>query len=611
MTVTGISLAGGPPNGFPSAAALAPGDLIYMAQAGAEVAATVAQMKTAMAVNATRETFLAGANFTGAISGTALTVSAVTGVIAIGQVVYGVGVTAGTTITGGSGTAWVVSPSQTVTSRAMGAASATQFAPGFSANITLAGTYGSAANVQVAFDDGLQADCTLAGQVLGFNPIVPPGIQAVNIVGGQSNSIGTPSDATVTDAKVAPGTKLYNRLNHVVDVMDPAFGAKGNGIADDTAAIQAAINSLAATGGIVFFSPGIFNISNTINLVQGVSVIGAGSSRLYDDTTNIAVVTIQWTGAVGGTMVNGGNLWYGTLQGLRFCGAFVASNILSLGAPQNSTFRDLIITQTNNTIKGSGILLDTDGQVDAQYPTQFPSCSTNIFDTVCCTDMQYNALVMHGSMVGSTITASVTENTFINCQFQTNGVGNSECVVMFQACDTNQFFGGMIEQTGTGTGVALIMNYSIYVNGFGNNFFSTAFNCNVGGIGIDTRNSFGPSYFFGCYMSSAGTPISTTGGSSPGLMKLYGAINGSNGQGWATPSSPTYGASPWTYTNLFPYAIEFQMWGGAPTGVNINRNGAAYGVGGITSNLNQFLLEPGDGITIVATSAPTIQIIPH
>ena len=57
-----------------------------------------------------------GASFTGTISGTTLTVSGVTGTIAIGQVLmdYTGNVIPGTTITAGSGTTWTVSNSQTV-----------------------------------------------------------------------------------------------------------------------------------------------------------------------------------------------------------------------------------------------------------------------------------------------------------------------------------------------------------------------------------------------------------------------------------------------------------------------------------------------------------------
>lgn len=68
------------------------------------------------------------AAFTGAISGTTLTVSSVTGTIAIGQFVYAIGgvntVASGTIIVSGSGTSWQVSVNQTVTSVSMFAVAA-------------------------------------------------------------------------------------------------------------------------------------------------------------------------------------------------------------------------------------------------------------------------------------------------------------------------------------------------------------------------------------------------------------------------------------------------------------------------------------------------------
>jgi hypothetical protein len=62
----------------------------------------------------------ADAQFTATISGTDLTVSSVaSGALAIGQTVLGPNILPGTTITGGTGTAWTVSTSQNVASQTM------------------------------------------------------------------------------------------------------------------------------------------------------------------------------------------------------------------------------------------------------------------------------------------------------------------------------------------------------------------------------------------------------------------------------------------------------------------------------------------------------------
>ena len=70
---------------------------------------------------------IANATTTGSIIGTALTVTSGAG-IASGMMVTGNGVTTGTTVSSGSGTAWVITPSQTVTSTSM------QFTGGTSAS---------------------------------------------------------------------------------------------------------------------------------------------------------------------------------------------------------------------------------------------------------------------------------------------------------------------------------------------------------------------------------------------------------------------------------------------------------------------------------------------
>jgi hypothetical protein len=86
-------------------------------------------------------------------------------------------------------------------------------------------------------------------------------------------------------------TKIHNRMaaGAIVNVLD--FGAVGDGSADDTAAIQAAIDSLpnqtsnqgtVGEGGQVFFPAGIYKITSSINIGandRSVELIGAGKGR--------------------------------------------------------------------------------------------------------------------------------------------------------------------------------------------------------------------------------------------------------------------------------------------------------------------------------------------
>jgi hypothetical protein len=109
--------------------------------------------------------------------------------------------------------------------------------------------------------------------------------------------IGTSAVATTVQAK----------LRQTVSVKD--FGAVGNGVTDDTAAIQAALNSLSATGGTVYAPQGQYRLTSQITIPSFVKLQGMnwlpdpsnGSQifaiSLYIDwgagSNNIAVVMSQ------------------------------------------------------------------------------------------------------------------------------------------------------------------------------------------------------------------------------------------------------------------------------------------------------------------------------
>jgi hypothetical protein len=73
-------------------------------------------------------------------------------------------------------------------------------------------------------------------------------------------------------------------------------GAIGDGVADDTAAIQAAVNALATSGGRVYLPPGTYRITSQINLPPRVSVTGAGpASRVAPSMAGQAAFSIVST----------------------------------------------------------------------------------------------------------------------------------------------------------------------------------------------------------------------------------------------------------------------------------------------------------------------------
>ena len=86
---------------------------------------------------------------------------------------------------------------------------------------------------------------------------------------------------------------VESKLQDVVSVKD--FGAVGDGVADDTVAIQAAVNSV-SSGGQVYFPSGTYQISSAISLPSAAVVLKGASrwtTRLRQSTLNTSVVSIS------------------------------------------------------------------------------------------------------------------------------------------------------------------------------------------------------------------------------------------------------------------------------------------------------------------------------
>lgn len=104
------------------------------------------------------------------------------------------------------------------------------------------------------------------------------------------------------------------KLNGVISVKEPRFGAVGDGVADDTAAIQAAldafpVNGSAIGGRMIYFPAGTYLVS-TLTWPQSISAIGDGHYSsiikgntaatttliLFEDVARITIRDLQFDG---------------------------------------------------------------------------------------------------------------------------------------------------------------------------------------------------------------------------------------------------------------------------------------------------------------------------
>lgn len=194
---------------------------------------------------------------------------------------------------------------------------------GTSTSLSLPSNFGSATNLWVDFDGTPQHypdDFTLNGTTLQFTNPIPVGPAKVFVKAGTTLPFGTPSAASVTDAAIATGTSLYNRINQIVFVTDPQYGAKGDGTTDDTTAIQGALNSgkfVVFPAGKTFYSatgitvpvgcPGIMG--------EGATLKGPGSAGTIDGFT-----FSNWYGGGGnvGQTVAGARFYLPNINNFRY-----------------------------------------------------------------------------------------------------------------------------------------------------------------------------------------------------------------------------------------------------------------------------------------------------
>lgn len=198
-----------------------------------------------------------------------------------------------------------------------------------------------------------------------------------------SDSDGTVYTPAGTGAVV---TTVQAKLRETVSVKD--FGAVGDGVTNDTAAIQAAINSLSPFGGTVYFPTGTYAVSDAGNsrclfIEYPVNLLGEGANYTAIRPLDTVANTVN-------TIVISPNVGY-ALDFLTIRGLF-------LGNPSNGT-----------RAGATGIVLNT--TVTGQFLPKFTLTETFIAGGATGYGLLHNSA---NNITGSLYAASIINNTIKN-----------------------------------------------------------------------------------------------------------------------------------------------------------------------------------------------------
>lgn len=272
-----------------------------------------------------------------------------------------------------------------------------------------------------------------AGDVLQFVTATP-----IN-----PSSLGAAAVAYVPAGAGAVATDVQTVLRETVSVK--RFGAVGDGVTDDTASIQAAINRVKTTGGgAVVFPFGNYKISSSLSVAgnfgfAGIQLIGNNST--ITSTANAPALLIDAYNGGGGASAPEYRI-NANIDGLYFNGPGVASTAsvgIKVQLSANVFVRNCAIRNFYKGLEGDGVLI-----------SRFEGL--NISENVVGIDFNFTTTpISFGSNDNHFIACRVWKNT--KAIFYSTGGGGT---VTFDYCEIE---GNNLSSTGVTDGVAVIDLY--------------------------------------------------------------------------------------------------------------------------------------------------------
>ena len=369
-------------------------------------------------------------------------------------------------------------------------------------------------------DDGVNTTLTSGNLFLQIGSAIDSltnGILNFGTTNATTLNFGRSGQHMIINSKVGIGTTTPGAALHVngdfitkgpwADVR--AFGAKGDGINDDTAAIQAAINSL-TQGGVVLFPPGNYLLTSTLSIsTSSISLQGSGSFGNADVGTNFTGTRLTWVGGAS-TMVAVAPVTGASNQALKRTGiadlSFECAGGASIGLSINSshygTFKNLYFKNCNTAAIDMNVVATLG---EARDNTK------NIFENISIRQLDGTG----GSGIGIRMDGDVAANTSNNDFFDIGIVYLNGIAVKMINTDSNRIYGLVLNRAPGGTGIGVELGGS---NTYGMNSRGNIFNYTEAGPGGVVHRGTGLAYpadrnNFYAYTQENGAPLPVLEGS--------------------------------------------------------------------------------------------------
>jgi parallel beta-helix repeat protein len=331
------------------------------------------------------------------------------------------------------------------------------------------------------------------------NKTIALGSNALSGTLAQFNTACTDADfqpTTYTPAGTGAVTRtVVSKLNEVLSVKD--FGATGDGVTNDAAAIQAAVNAATANQ-TVYFPPGTYAVGAAgiaVTNKTGVTLLGDGAIILITAistlTTNLGVATIRLSGCtrsgVRGLEINGNGIASSAI-GFNACTECFVDKVTAYASGVNGQ-----ITSSNGGLRNEF----TDNLV---YSARLPSSRGLWLGNVNASDMETDIFVSGNTVrnnPASGIVVSSNGGRVIGNHAKTNegsgivlpganGFSAKNLTVTGNYCIDNLFFGIQSDVVGYTTDADLTVDITVSGNVCNANNRGSG---GVGGGGIYAVNS--------------------------------------------------------------------------------------------------------------------------